>query len=84
MGSGNLTLVVGALSYDAQLNLTAVADRVGCSDLELVAQDVRSTLDDLARAGDLVTVATRATSAASVGEATPAQKRRINVGSAQP
>ncbi len=83
MGSVNLTLVVGALSYDAQLNLTAVADRVGCSDLELVAQDVRSTLDDLARAGDLVTVATRAISVAFAGEASPAQERRINVESAR-
>jgi diacylglycerol O-acyltransferase / wax synthase len=46
---GNLTLVVAAVSYDGQLNLTAVADRDGCPDLAVFAQGVRSTLDDLAR-----------------------------------
>jgi diacylglycerol O-acyltransferase / wax synthase len=46
---GNLTLVVAVLSYAGQLNLTAVADRDGCPDLEVFAQGVRSTLDDLAR-----------------------------------
>jgi diacylglycerol O-acyltransferase / wax synthase len=46
---GNLTLVVAALSYAGQLNLTAVADRDGCPDVEVFAQGVRSTLDDLAR-----------------------------------
>ena len=45
---GNLTLVVGVLSYAGQLNLTAVADRDGCPDVELFAQGVRSALDDLA------------------------------------
>jgi diacylglycerol O-acyltransferase / wax synthase len=80
---GNLTLVVAALSYAGQFNLTAVADRDGCPDVEVFAQGVRSALDDLARAGGLVSVATRATSAASAGQASPAQERRINVGSAQ-
>jgi WS/DGAT/MGAT family acyltransferase len=46
---GNLTLVVAALSYAGQLNLTAVADHDSCPDLEVFAQGVRSALDDLAR-----------------------------------
>jgi diacylglycerol O-acyltransferase / wax synthase len=46
---GNLTLVVGVLSYDGQLNLTAVGDREGCPDVAVFAQGVRSALDDLAR-----------------------------------
>ena len=46
---GNLTLVVAVVSYEGQLNLTAVADRDGCPDVEVFAQGVRSALDDLAR-----------------------------------
>jgi diacylglycerol O-acyltransferase / wax synthase len=46
---GNLTLVVAALSYAGQLNLSAVADRDGCPDVEVFAQGVRRALDDLAR-----------------------------------
>ena len=46
---GNLTLAVGVLSYAGQLNLTAVADRDGCPDVEVFAQGVRSALEDLAR-----------------------------------
>lgn len=46
---GNLTLVVGVLSYEGQLSFTAAADRDGCSDVEVFAQGVRSTLDDLER-----------------------------------
>jgi diacylglycerol O-acyltransferase len=46
---GNLTLVVAAVSYDGQLNVTAAADRDGCSDVEVFAEGVRSALDDLAR-----------------------------------
>jgi diacylglycerol O-acyltransferase / wax synthase len=46
---GNLTLVVAVLSYDGQLNLTAVADRDGCPDVEVFVQGVRTALDDLAR-----------------------------------
>jgi diacylglycerol O-acyltransferase len=45
---GNLTLVVAAMSYDGQLNLTAVADRDGCPDVAVFAQGVRSSLDELA------------------------------------
>ncbi|HEX8862576.1 MAG TPA: wax ester/triacylglycerol synthase family O-acyltransferase [Actinomycetes bacterium] len=46
---GNLTLVVAVLSYAGQLNLTAVADRDGCPDVEVFAEGARSALDDLAR-----------------------------------
>jgi diacylglycerol O-acyltransferase / wax synthase len=46
---GNLTLVVGVLSYEGQLNFTAAADRDGCPDLEVFAEGVRGALDDLAR-----------------------------------
>jgi diacylglycerol O-acyltransferase / wax synthase len=47
--AGNLTLAVAVLSYAGQLNLTAVADRDGCADVEVFAQGVQSALDDLAR-----------------------------------
>lgn len=46
---GNLTLVVAALSYAGQLNLTAVADQDGCPDVEVFAEGVRVALDELAR-----------------------------------
>jgi diacylglycerol O-acyltransferase len=46
---GNLTLVVGVLSYEDQLNFTAAADRDACPDVDVFAQGVGSTLDDLAR-----------------------------------
>ena len=46
---GNLTLVIAALSYAGQLNLTAAADRDGCPDVEVFARGVRSALDDLER-----------------------------------
>jgi WS/DGAT/MGAT family acyltransferase len=45
----NVTLAVGVLSYAGQLNLTAVADRDTCPDVEVFAQGVRSALDELAR-----------------------------------
>jgi WS/DGAT/MGAT family acyltransferase len=44
---GNLTLVVAALSYAGQLNITAVADARHCADVEVFAQGVRTALDDL-------------------------------------
>jgi hypothetical protein len=44
---GNLTLVVAALSYDGQFNLTASADRESSSDLEVFAQGMRDALADL-------------------------------------
>jgi hypothetical protein len=46
---GNLTLVVGVLSYAGQLNLTAVADHDHCPDLEIFTCGVRCALHDLAR-----------------------------------
>jgi diacylglycerol O-acyltransferase len=46
---GNLTLVVGVLSYDGQLNFTVAADRDRCPDVEVFARGVRGSLDDLAR-----------------------------------
>ncbi|HZD02414.1 MAG TPA: wax ester/triacylglycerol synthase family O-acyltransferase [Actinomycetes bacterium] len=77
---GNLTLVVAVLSYAGQLNLTAMADRDGCPDVEVFAQGLHSTLDDLARTGGLVTVTT---SAISAGEPSRFEQGRSNVGSAQ-
>ena len=46
---GNLTLVVGALSYAGQLTITAVADAQHCADVEVFIQGVRAALDDLTR-----------------------------------
>jgi diacylglycerol O-acyltransferase len=46
---GNITLAVGVLSYAGQLNLTAVADRDGCADVEVFAQGVQAALDELAQ-----------------------------------
>ena len=46
---GNLTLAVAVFSYAGQLNVTAVADRDSCPDLEVFAQGVRRSLDELAR-----------------------------------
>jgi diacylglycerol O-acyltransferase / wax synthase len=63
---GNLTLVVAVVSYAGQLNLTAVADRDGCPDLEEFTQGVRSALDDLARSV-LVPAAEQSVSGAAVG-----------------
>jgi hypothetical protein len=45
---GNLTLVVAALSYDGQLNVTITGDGEHCPEIELVAQGVRTTFDALA------------------------------------
>jgi diacylglycerol O-acyltransferase len=45
---GNVSLAVGALSYAGQFNITAVADREACPDLEVFAQGVRSSLEALA------------------------------------
>src|SRR5215218_10013018 len=46
---GNITLAVAVFSYDGQLNLTAIADRDTCPDVEVFAQGVRGALDELAR-----------------------------------
>jgi diacylglycerol O-acyltransferase / wax synthase len=46
---GNLTLTVAVVSYAGQLNLTVVADRDACPDLEAFVQGVQGDLDALAR-----------------------------------
>jgi WS/DGAT/MGAT family acyltransferase len=46
--TGNLTLGVGALSYAGQFNITAVADRDACPDVEVFADGVRDALRALA------------------------------------
>jgi diacylglycerol O-acyltransferase len=46
---GNVTLAVAAFSYAGQLNIIAVADRDTCPDVEVFAQGVRRSLDELAR-----------------------------------
>lgn len=46
---GNLTLVVAALSYDGQLNITTTADHDHCPDLQIFTHGVQTALDDLAR-----------------------------------
>jgi diacylglycerol O-acyltransferase len=46
---GNMTLGIGALSYAGQFNLTAVADRDACPDVQVFVEGVRSSLDELAR-----------------------------------
>ena len=45
----NLTLGIGALSYTDQFNITAVADRDLCPDIDTFATGVHNTLDALAR-----------------------------------
>jgi WS/DGAT/MGAT family acyltransferase len=45
--TGNLTVGVGALSYAGQFNLTAVADRDACPDVEVFAAGVRAALQEL-------------------------------------
>jgi WS/DGAT/MGAT family acyltransferase len=44
---GNLTLVVAAVSYAGQLNLTAAVDRDGCPDVEAFTRGVHSSLAEL-------------------------------------
>jgi diacylglycerol O-acyltransferase len=46
--AGNLPLGVGALSYAGQFNITAVADRVACPDVDVFARGARETLQSLA------------------------------------
>jgi diacylglycerol O-acyltransferase / wax synthase len=45
---GNITLGVGALSYAGQFNITVVADRDACPDVEVFADAVRDGLHALA------------------------------------
>jgi diacylglycerol O-acyltransferase len=44
---GNLTLVVAALSYAGQLNITAAADRDSFADLQVFVNGLRDALEDL-------------------------------------
>ena len=46
---GNMSIGVGALSYAGQLNITAVADRDVCPDLEAFMGGVRRSLQALER-----------------------------------
>jgi diacylglycerol O-acyltransferase / wax synthase len=46
---GNVTLAVAVFSYAGQLNITAIADRDTCPDVEVFAQGMRRALDELAR-----------------------------------
>jgi WS/DGAT/MGAT family acyltransferase len=57
---GNQTLSVGVLSYAGQLNLTAVADRDSCPDLNLFIQGLARALDELTRPGSDLGLATSA------------------------
>jgi diacylglycerol O-acyltransferase / wax synthase len=45
---GNVSIGVGALSYAGQFNITAVADREACPDIEVFAAGVRRSLETLA------------------------------------
>jgi diacylglycerol O-acyltransferase / wax synthase len=55
--SVNLTLGVGALSYNGQFNITAVADLDACPDVSIFANGVQETLRALARSTAAVTSA---------------------------
>ena len=66
---GNLTLVVAALSYVDQLNLTAAADDDGCPDVEVFAAGVRRALDDFNRAVAMRETAEKPGEQMSVGPA---------------
>jgi hypothetical protein len=46
---GNLTLVVAAMSYAGQLNLTAAADRDGCPDVDVFTTGMGRALHELER-----------------------------------
>jgi hypothetical protein len=50
---GNITLGVGALSYAGQFNITAVADRDTCPDVEVFVEGVRTSLDALTQSAFL-------------------------------
>ena len=45
---GNVSIGVGALSYAGQFNVTAVADREICPDLEIFSEGMRRSLDAVA------------------------------------
>jgi hypothetical protein len=46
--TANLSIGVGALSYAEQFNITVVADRDLCTDLDVFVDGVRRSLDALA------------------------------------
>jgi hypothetical protein len=48
--AGNVTLSIGAISYAGQFNVTAVADRELCPDLDVFLQGFQRSLDELAGA----------------------------------
>jgi WS/DGAT/MGAT family acyltransferase len=48
---GNMSIGVGALSYAGQFNITVVADREVCPDVEIFVGGVRRSLDALRRSG---------------------------------
>jgi hypothetical protein len=47
--AGNMALGAAVMSYAGQLNLTAVADRDRCPDVQVFADGVRRALAELAR-----------------------------------
>ncbi len=47
--TGNMALGAAVMSYAGQLNLTAVADRDRCPDVEVFVEGVRRALDELAQ-----------------------------------
>ena len=53
--TGNITLGIGVLSYCGQLNVTAVTDRSGGSDLAVFLAGLRRALADLTQAASAVT-----------------------------
>ena len=52
---GNLTLVVAAISYAGQLNISATADPDRCPDVEVFADGVRSAMRDLQHRSPVLT-----------------------------
>jgi len=44
---GNLTLGIGAISYDGQFNITVVADTTTCPDVDAFADGMRAAIDRL-------------------------------------
>jgi diacylglycerol O-acyltransferase len=46
---GNLTLGIGALSYDRQFNVIVVAARDACSDVRVFVERMGNSLDELTR-----------------------------------
>ncbi len=49
--AGNVTLSVAVLSYDGQLNIAVQSDPDGCPDMEVFADGLRRSLDELVAAG---------------------------------